>query len=101
MLRIHRHQCLAQPQHVHIDGTLLDEYVIAPYVIEQLAAGEYALRVPDEKCEQLEFGQPHPDAAATDLDFVACWIDFQRTVDNRFSALFRGPTPEYGTYARD
>src|ERR1700688_2046764 len=56
VLRIDRHQGLAQPQDVNVDGALLDEDMVAPDVVEQLAAREHALRMADEKGQQLEFG---------------------------------------------
>ena len=44
---------------MYIDGTFLDEYVIAPDEIQQLGAGVDALQMGDKEMQQTEFGWTH------------------------------------------
>ena len=46
---------------MHIDGTLLDEHVIAPHLVEQLGAAVHALGVGHQEMQQAEFGRPQID----------------------------------------
>ena len=55
---------LAQAQHVDVDGALFDHDVVAPHLVEQLAAREHALGMGQEELQQLEFG-------VADVDL--CW----------------------------
>src|SRR5450759_3435845 len=49
----------AQAANMHIDGSLLDEHMIAPDEVEQLGTAVDALGVGHEKLQQAEFRRPH------------------------------------------
>ncbi|MDB5781881.1 MAG: hypothetical protein JWQ50_1796, partial [Caballeronia mineralivorans] len=51
---------------MHVHRPLLDEYVIAPHLIQQLRAAMHALRVRHEEMQQAELGR-----SEIELDIVA------------------------------
>ena len=87
-----RLQRLAQPADVHIDGALLDEHMVAPYLVEQLRAGVHALGMGHEKMQQAEFGRPQVQRLAVAADPVRDRIQAQAVdLDRVVGHLRRAP----------
>src|SRR5882762_2777230 len=59
-----RLQLLAQAPDMHVDGALLDEYVVAPDLVEELGARVDALGMGHEEMQQAELGGPELDDLA-------------------------------------
>src|SRR5690606_16264140 len=53
-----RLQRLAQATNVHVYRTFFHKYVVAPHLVQQLGAGEYAFGVCHEEMQQTELGRP-------------------------------------------
>src|SRR5689334_46761 len=70
-------QRLPQPANVHVDRALLDEYVIAPDLVEELRAAVDPVRMGHEEMEQTEFGGAQLDPRAPRRDAVRRRVEAQ------------------------
>ena len=56
---------------MHVHRAFLDEYMIAPHLIEQLRAAMHALRMRHEEVQQTEFGRTEVVLTTTEFDLLA------------------------------
>jgi len=70
-----RRERLAQSANVDVDRPLFDEYVIAPDLVEELAAAEDPGRVRHEEVQKAEFRRPELDGAASSAYVACCRIE--------------------------
>ena len=68
-------QDLAQAPDVNVDGTFFDVDLIAPDLIQQLAAAENALGVGDEEMQQAKFGGAEAQSVAAGRDAMGLGIE--------------------------
>jgi len=70
-----RRERLAQSANVDVDRPLFDEDVVAPDLVEELAAAEDPGRVRHEEVQKAEFRRPELDRAAASAYVARCRIE--------------------------
>ena len=93
-------QRLAQALDMHVHRALLDEDVVAPHLVEQLAAAVHALGVLHEVVQQLELGRAHLQHLAVVRDAVRGRIQQQRPDGHRAAHLLGRAAAQHGADAR-
>ena len=62
-----------------VDGTLVDEHIMAPDAVEQLRPREHPSRALHEKFEKPEFGRPEMQLASATTHTVGLPVEFDIT----------------------
>lgn len=85
---------LAQPEDMHVDGTLFDDGMLAPDPVEQLAPLKHPLRVREKELEQPEFRVPHVDRLAVQRDAEVDRVQGHRPCRQDLMRMFGTPAPQ-------
>src|SRR3954467_473806 len=72
-----RRKRLAQPADMHIHRTLLDEHVLAPYLVQQPRPREHAPRMGHEEVKKAQLRGPEVDRLVARGDLVRGRVDAQ------------------------
>src|SRR5689334_19728370 len=73
-----RRERVAQAANVDVDGALFDEDMIAPDLVQELAAAEGAARMGHEEVQELELDLAKIDLAVAGPDAACCRVEAQR-----------------------
>ena len=86
---------------MYVNRSRVTEIVKAPYIVEQLCAGEHAVRTGGEKVQQLDLLRRRIHALALDNQIVRLLVDHQIVKRQLLGRIIRRHTAEYRTHARN
>ena len=84
---------------MHVHRALLDEYMVAPHLVEQLRAAVHALGMLHQEMQQLELGGPHLQGLALEGDPVGRGVQHQLANAHAVAHLLRCAAAQHRTDA--
>src|SRR5699024_4596205 len=79
-----RGQRFAQPSNMNINGSLLDKYMVSPYILQSLSAAKNPLRMHHKKMQSTKFCRPQAQVFTVGVHTVCAGVQAEGAYGDLF-----------------